>query len=205
MKIQLNNLGKRFRWEWIFRDMELCIASGEVCAIQGPNGSGKSTLLKVLSGYLTPSEGNVDWFLSGENVPRNGVFRYVTYAAPYIELIEEFSLQEMVDFHFTFQQPVEGLSSAEIAACIGLPQSRYKQIRNFSSGMKQRLKLGLAILTEKPLLLLDEPGTNLDENSHDWYIDALKRFRGDRTVIIASNEDQDFLDTQCQIKITDYK
>ena len=205
MKIQLNSTGKRFRWEWIFRDVTMTIGSGDVCAVYGPNGSGKSTFLKVLSGYLTPSEGNVDWFLAEKKLTRNAVFRHVAYAAPYVELIEEFSIREMVEFRVSFQTAVHGLSVPEMIDLIGLPRAGNKQIRNFSSGMKQRLKLGLAILTDRPLLLLDEPGTNLDTPSHEWYLALLERFRHNRTVVIASNEDRDFVACNSHISITDYK
>ncbi len=205
MKIQLTSLGKRFRWEWIFRDMEFALESGEGLAVYGPNGSGKSTLLKVVSGYLTPSEGKIAYERDGKSIPRNEVFQYLTFAAPYTELIEEFTLKEMVAFHFTFKHAVDQLSMLEIMDNIGLSKAGDKQIRHFSSGMKQRVKLALAIMTNSTLLLLDEPGTNLDHASHEWYLSLLNRYRGERTLIVASNEERDFQWCERQLNISDYK
>lgn len=205
MKIQSSSLGKRFRWEWIFRDMELSVGSGEAWAIYGPNGSGKSTLLKVLSGYLTPSEGKIAYEAGEQKLHRNDVFRHLAYAAPYTELIEEFTLTEMVNFHFTFKKPVAQLQRPEIIDRIALRGAGSKQIRHFSSGMKQRVKLALAIMTDAELLVLDEPGTNLDVATHDWYIDLLEQFKGNRTMIVASNEERDFRWCTHKLSIADYK
>lgn len=205
MKIQSSNLGKRFRWEWIFRDMELSVGSGEAWAIYGPNGSGKSTLLKVLSGYLTPSEGKIVYEAAHQQLHRNDVFRHLAYAAPYTELIEEFTLVEMVRFHFTFKKQVAELPLSEIIDRIALRGAGTKQIRHFSSGMKQRVKLALAIMTDAELLVLDEPGTNLDVASHDWYIDLLGQFKADRTLLIASNEERDFRWCTHNLSIAEYK
>lgn len=207
MKIHLEHVGKRYRTEWIFRKVNYSFQSPGRYAILGYNGSGKSTLLKVLSGHLTPSKGRIQFFSSGQNAPMDegNVYLLVSFAAPYIQLIEELTLTELLDFHFQFKTPSEGLSTTDLIALMGLESARQKEIRHFSSGMKQRVKLLIAFASATPLLLLDEPTTNLDEAGIQWYYQMLERFGQDRLVIIASNVEADVEACQHRLDITQFK
>jgi ABC-type multidrug transport system ATPase subunit len=191
VKIQLNNIGKRYRLEWIFRGINSTFQSGERWAILGPNGSGKSTLLKVISGHLTPSKGDIFFEDQGAKVKEEAVYQKISYAAPYIELIEEFTLEEALLFHARLKPFLPGFTPASIYELMALPRSRQKEIRFFSSGMKQRLKLALAVCSDTPILLLDEPATNLDVQGVEWYKNLISEYAADRLVIIASNDPHD--------------
>lgn len=190
MKISLQNAGKRFGSDWIFRHLNLDFEQGTKTALLGSNGSGKSTLLRVCSAYFSLSEGSIDFHLNREKILIDQVYSSISIAAPYLELPGLFNLQESIEFHFNFKTALRQLSAEEIIELSGLADHRHKQIKHFSSGMKQRLKLILAICTESSLLLLDEPSTNLDAAAIAWYNKLLHDFSDDRTIIIASNHSQ---------------
>ncbi|RZL05054.1 MAG: ATP-binding cassette domain-containing protein, partial [Pedobacter sp.] len=168
MQIILENLGRRFNKEWIFRSISFTFSQGQQYAILGPNGSGKSTLLSVLLGSLTPSEGKISYLNDKEVLPEH-IFNYISLAAPYLDLIEEFTLQETIDFHFQFKAYQAGFNSAAVLDLLALSRAEDKPLKYFSSGMKQRTKLALAFCTDTPILVLDEPTSNLDTQGTDWY------------------------------------
>ena len=205
MTIRLDNTGKRFRLDWIFRGLNYAFKQGERYAVLGPNGSGKSTLLKVLSGHLSPSKGTVLYENQGKNIEPDAVYHYVSYAAPYIELIEEFTLEEALRFHAGLKPLVPGFTPAQLYELLALPRTRAKEIRFFSSGMKQRVKLALAVCSDTPVLLLDEPATNLDMQGVEWYKKLVSEYAADRLVVIASNDPHDAAFCPTHLNILDYK
>ncbi len=205
MQITLEQVSKRYRYDWIFKGVDYQFVAGSRTAITGPNGSGKSTLMKVLSGHLSPSKGAVTFFADSRKISADDVYRQVSYAAPYIELIEEFTLAEAIDFHQKFKPLLPGLHPAEILDLLAFPKAKDKQVRHFSSGMKQRLKLALATCSTSTLLLLDEPTTNLDAQGVDWYLALMGRYIGNRTVVVASNVAVDYDFCSEVIDILKYK
>ena len=205
MQIKLEQVSKRYRYEWIFKGIDYQLVEGDRVAVTGPNGSGKSTLMKVLSGHLSPSKGQISFIAEGKKIAPDDVYRQISYAAPYIELIEEFTLVEALDFHQKFKPLLPGLSTAEVVDLLAFPKAKDKQVRHFSAGMKQRLKLALACCSASSLLLLDEPTTNLDAQGVDWYLALAERFIGDRTVVVASNVAVDYGFCGEKIDILKYK
>jgi ABC-type multidrug transport system ATPase subunit len=205
MKIALENIGRRFNRDWIFRGIDHTFNSGQSYAILGPNGSGKSTLLQVLNGSLTPSAGSINFFDGGTSIDIERVFQHLSLAAPYLELIEEFTLTEMVDFHFKFKPYLSGMNNEAVINLLNLPGSKNKMIRYFSSGMKQRLKLALAFCADTPLLILDEPTSNLDSQGVDWYLNLVQQYAQNRLTIVGSNQQHEYDFCTHQIHITDYK
>lgn len=206
MRIRLENIGKKFNSEWIFRKLDFSFDESTSTVILGRNGSGKSTLLQVISGNLSPDEGKISFTHLGNNIPEEEIFRYLALVAPYQELIEEFTLQEMLSFHFAFKKIIPGYSLSRANDLLGFSNVKTKQIRQFSSGMKQRVKLILALMSDVPLLLLDEPAMNLDQAGIEWYLRLIDEFRRDRTLIICSNQYQTesaFVSKKLQIE--DYK
>ncbi|MCX6266414.1 MAG: ABC transporter ATP-binding protein [Bacteroidetes bacterium] len=187
MKIQLENIGKKFNTEWIFQHVSFTFEEKSASAILGRNGSGKSTLMQVIAGNLHPNAGKVAYFSKGIEIDDADIFHHLTLVAPYMELIEDFTLKEMVRFHFSFKQFLPGFDHQGIEETLGFINVQNKQIRQFSSGMKQRVKLVLGILSDVPLILLDEPTMNLDKTGIEWYLDLVRKFTLDRTVIICSN------------------
>ncbi len=205
MKIKVENLSKRFNREWIFKDLSLQFSPENNYAIVGPNGSGKSTLLQILWGQLLPSQGNLIYETSGSVLPQEEVFKHISIATPYMDLIDEFTLLEMIHFHFKFKRVRKNLSTVELLELFELTHAKGKTVANFSSGMRQRLKLGLAFYSEGSALFLDEPTTNLDKKSIAWYWHQLNNLPKEILVIIASNQEQEYPQTAEKIDILNYK
>jgi ABC-type multidrug transport system ATPase subunit len=205
IKITLENIGRRFNRDWIFRGIDYTFTGGETYAILGPNGSGKSTLLQVLNSSLSPSAGTISYFYNDAPVEIEQVFQHLSLAAPYLEVIEEFTLDEMIDFHFKFKCYKQGITKTEVIALLDMYSSRNKPIKYFSSGMKQRLKLALAFCADTPLLMLDEPTSNLDTQGVDWYLNLVQQFAFNRLTIICSNQEHEYSFCKHKLSIVDYK
>ncbi|RSK33253.1 ABC transporter ATP-binding protein [Hymenobacter metallilatus] len=204
MQITATGLSKRFAQEWIFRNLTHTFRAGTATAILGPNGAGKSTLLNTLSGQILPTAGTVGYELHGHTVAVEDVPTCLAFAAPYLELIEELSLTELIRFHTRFKPLQPGLTPEQLIACMYLEKSRHKLVRDFSSGMKQRLKLALALYADTPLLLLDEPTTNLDRAGVAWYQEHIRATLPGRTVLLSSNVPEEYDFCQEHIRITDF-
>ncbi|MDG1276798.1 MAG: ATP-binding cassette domain-containing protein [Algoriphagus sp.] len=205
LKIQFEEASKRFQYEWIFRNLTFTLTTGSSLAITGSNGSGKSTLLKCLSGAIPLSSGKINYQNDQVSLSESEWFTLLSIAAPYLELPEEFTLSELLDFHFKFKKPLHGISKQEILEVIYLKEHAQKAISQFSSGMKQRLKLGLALLSDVQLVLLDEPTSNLDRNGILWYQKMIGDFGSDRIMVICSNEPREYEFCQQKIVLEDYK
>ena len=206
MTISLSDLGKRFNRDWIFRRLTYEFSAGNSYALIGPNGSGKSTLLQVIGGALFFNEGTIRYTDSTQQEIKDElVFKQVTIAAPYLELIEEMTGQELLDFHQTFKPFMKGKNSAAILHEVGLSDAAQKQIRYYSSGMKQRLKLAQSFFCDTAVLLLDEPCTNLDQNGIELYHRLLSLYTQNRIVIIASNDPVEYKFCQQQLLLSEYK
>jgi len=204
MQVSLQNAGKRFNRDWIFRHVDLSFIPGRSYAITGPNGSGKSTLLQLLAGALQPTEGTVSFTdASGKATPDVQAYQHVAFAAPYLELIEEMTAIEMVRFHLLFKSSSE--SPETILNAVQLGPAANKSIRYFSSGMKQRLRLALAFFSQSDLLLLDEPLTNLDAAGAALYNHLIENEKQQRILIISSNDQREYAFCTDVIDIRDLK
>ncbi len=229
MNIQLTNAGKRFNRDWIFRHTNYTFKQGKSYAITGPNGSGKSTLLQTIAGAIAPSEGVVEYMqgirnwelgigvknkpvtsnrqLATENgkLETENVFNHLAIVAPYLELIEEMSATEFLHFHASFKPLLSTISIDEIVEIVGLKTAAHKQIRFYSSGMKQRIKLVQAIFSEVPVLLLDEPCTNLDVSGYDLYHQLINEYCKNRLVIVSSNDENEYDFCEEKLSMLTYK
>ena len=205
MKIILEQISRRFNREWIFKNIDYSFDAGKSYAILGINGSGKSTLLQVISGSLSPSSGQLKYQFEGKEIPVEQVFKHLSIAAPYLELIEEFTLFEILDFHFQFKARLNNLTNKQLIELLNMENSATKQLKYFSSGMKQRVKLILALCSDTPILLLDEPTSNLDEQGIDWYVSLINQFSNNRLVIVCSNQAHEYGFCDYQLKLSDFK
>lgn len=205
LKIELENIGRRFNREWIFQGLSTEFLQGSSYAILGNNGSGKSTLLQVVLSSLEPSKGKITYSMDGKPVDIACFYKYVAFASPYMELIEEFTLRESLHFHFKFKRLMKGLGVDAVIDLLGLAGSADKEIRYFSSGMKQRTKLALAFCADTPALFLDEPTSNLDKNGCDWYNDMIATFAKDRLLLVCSNQQHEYDFCDFKFHVADYK
>ncbi|HEY0744977.1 MAG TPA: ABC transporter ATP-binding protein [Chryseosolibacter sp.] len=205
VSIFAEGLSKRFNSEWIFRNFSYEFKSGNIYAVTGPNGSGKSTLLSVLWGQVPQTAGTLDYQLDRTSIAADEIFRHVAIAAPYMELIEDLTLMECLQFHFKLKKVRNNLTYQEILDKLYLTGNRDKFIRNFSSGMKQRVKLGLAMFTDAPVVFLDEPGSHLDQAAFQWYRSQLASLPTDTIIFIGSNDQAEYENANEIIDLRAYK
>lgn len=205
MDIILKNLGKRFNTEWIFRNLDFHFHAGKKYAITGPNGSGKSTLLQVLSGAMGHNEGDLIFQEPDKILNPEHIHKKISFAAPYLELIEEMTLTEFLHFHQQMKGWVQPYTTNSIIPLVQLASSRHKKIRDFSSGMKQRVKLAQAVFSNTTIILLDEPLSNLDAEGIALYEQLINDHCGGRMVIISSNDRKEYHFCDDVIDIKKYK
>lgn len=202
MKISLIDTGKRYNREWIFRHVTRDFQTGNSYAITGSNGSGKSTLLQVIAGAIAFNEGKI---LVNDQPATDDLFKLVSMAAPYLELIEEMTGIEFLSFHRQFKPFIQDWDAQTVLQQVDLTHAANKQIRYYSSGMKQRVKLAQCILSDCPIVLLDEPCTNLDEKGINLYHHLIESFTKERCVIVSSNDKTEYSFCKEQIEIQQYK
>ncbi|HEU5290119.1 MAG TPA: ATP-binding cassette domain-containing protein [Cyclobacteriaceae bacterium] len=205
LSIDVVNLSKRFNKEWIFKDLNYTFHSGKTYAITGPNGSGKSTLMQILWGQLPQTSGLLNYKSDNTNIPIEEIYSQVSVATPYMDLIEEFTLEEQLCFHFRMRTIRKGFTIESLLDKLYLTPARDKHIANFSSGMKQRLKLGLAFYTASSVLFLDEPGSNLDDQAFAWYLENLKQLPSDQLIFIASNQRNEYPENAEVLNLVNFK
>jgi len=191
VSLSLINIAKKFNRDWVFRNANYQFEIPGSYVIKGSNGSGKSTLLKILSGFLTPTEGELKLLIKSNNITTDNWSNHIAYAAPYYELIEEMYLEEFVSFYIKFKPLQKGISEHDLIKIAYLEEAKNKQIKNFSSGMRQRLKLALAWLSDVSIVLLDEPCSNLDARGIEWYKNLANKYSENRLVIVCSNNIED--------------
>jgi ABC-type multidrug transport system ATPase subunit len=204
-KIQLEEATKRFQYEWIFKNLNLNLESGESLAVTGGNGSGKSTLLKCISGAIPLTSGKISYSKDNQSISDSDWFSFLSIAAPYMELPEEFSLRELLQFHFKFKNCISGFSVEQIITILYLEEHAEKPISQFSSGMKQRVKLGIALFSEVDLILLDEPTSNLDKKGIEWYQGLITEYKTNRTILVCSNDPREYEFCSQKLKLEDFK
>jgi ABC-type multidrug transport system ATPase subunit len=206
MKISLKNVGKRYSREWIFKKIDYEFDNTDSYSIIGANGSGKSTLLQAIAGNLLPDEGNITYHSKGRDISSEDLYSHLSIATPYLELYEEYTLMEAIEFHSKFKKFFNGLMADEIIKVSNLEKAKDKQLKYFSSGMKQRVKLTLAILSDTPLLLLDEPCTNLDKEGVEWYQKLINSHSDSRLIIVCSNQQkQEYEFCKKELDLKNYK
>lgn len=204
--ISLTDAGKKFSTQWVFRNLNLEIKPRERLAITGFNGSGKSTLLQAISGFQSLSEGTILYTVKNATINSEHWHRHISYAAPYLDVPEEYTFEELIRFQSKFKPLTENITTGDMLQISGLTGIENKAIKNYSSGMKQRIKLSLAVMSAVPVLLLDEPLSNLDQKGVSWYKSLIEEHAKEKTIIVCSNNIQEeifFCDRK--IDIHDYK
>jgi ABC-type multidrug transport system ATPase subunit len=190
-RITLDKVGKKYAGQWVFRAISDNFSASEKIAVTGFNGSGKSTLLQLLSAFQTPTEGSITFESGGSRISPDQWYKYISCGAPYLDLPEDLTLRENVSFFSSFKPIQQSLSPEQFADIAELSHALDKPLKHFSSGMKQRVRLSLAILADVPALLLDEPLSNLDRKGILWYSDMIHRYAESKLVIVCSNNQEE--------------
>ena len=206
ISIHIDSVGKRHQNQWIFRGLNFNFSGQNKIAIVGFNGSGKSTLLQIISGFQNCSEGKILIAENNLNIDDNLRYKYLSIGAPYIDIPEELNITEFINFFAPIKPLKDDINTKNFAEIAQLENAKNKAIKFFSSGMKQRVKLAFAILSKSPILLLDEPLSNLDSIGEKWYHDLINQYAKDKMVFVGSNNISAEISFCNQtININDYK
>lgn len=199
MHIKLEKIGKKFGKNWVLRNVNLEFLPNQRYAILGNNGSGKSTLMKIISSQTEANTGTISF----GDYPLEEVHQKISYCAPYIDLIEEVSLKELLYFVEKFKPFHQNYSAEYILDLFKFDENKW--IKDYSSGMKQRVKLALSLFADVELCLLDEPTSNLDEKGVDWYLATLDEIKENKTIIVASNIEREYAFCEHLIDVHTFK
>lgn len=191
--LKADRLTQAFGKQRLFEELSFSASEGDVLLITGPNGSGKSTLLKILSGFRRPDSGQVRVTMGKDSLPPRELFHRIGMCAPDMRLYEELTGWE----HMVFFSRLRGMTSSDgelrkLLQSAGIDSVRHRTVGLYSSGMKQRLKLLLSVHHEPPLLYLDEPGSNLDNEGMNVVADIIRSQKNRGIVVLASNDSREF-------------
>jgi ABC-type multidrug transport system ATPase subunit len=151
------------------------------------------------------NEGNIQCSTLNAQCSIEELYKSVSICAPYLELVEEMTLIEFLDFHAGFKPFLSSITSEKIISILGLENAVNKQIRNYSSGMRQRVKLAQSVFSDVPAVLLDEPCTNLDAAGIQLYHDLINEYCKNRMVVVSSNDEVEYRFCNEKLNINDYK
>jgi ABC-type multidrug transport system ATPase subunit len=199
MEIQLDQVGKKFGKNWIFKDISYSFLPNNSYAVLGNNGSGKSTLLKIISSQTSPNKGQVIY----KDCETENAYTRISYCAPYLELIEELSFEELLVFVEKFKPFLPDYPPQRILDIFQFDKNKW--VKDYSSGMKQRVKLALALFADVDVVLLDEPTSNLDEKGVSWFLETLDLVINERTLILASNVEREYQTCKNIIDMQEFK
>ena len=169
MELVLDKIGKKFGPDWIFKSIDYKFYQGQSYAITGHNGSGKSTLLQIILGTVIPTRGKVIY-----PFPKDKIHKHVSFVSPYQNIPLDLTLKELIQIHDGAKGFIKEVNEYEFLEKANLKKKAKTKLSEFSSGMLQRVKLGLAFYTVGDLLLLDEPTISLDKENKDWYLDEIQ-------------------------------
>ena len=203
LTLTARSVGKDFAERRIFRDINFTISGGESLAITGSNGSGKTTLMRILCSLIRPSSGEVTYNLNGQNLPEEEIYHHIGLVGPYLELYEELTAQENLEFFARMKKVPDYQARIDsLLAKMRLTGRENDQVRTYSSGMKQRLKYVFALLNQPPVLFLDEPTSNLDNEGVATVYDIMTEQKKDKILILATNDQEDLKFGDSQIAVS---
>jgi len=193
--IELLNISKKFLYQKsLFKDINLQIESGVVFGFFGANGRGKSTLLKIVAGVATPTSGNISYTINQSIVNKDLLYKHIGFVAPYLNLYEDLSATEMISLLVKLKS-LDADYSKDVLYYVDkfkIYEHREKLIKNYSTGMKQRLKLSLAFGFNPKFIFLDEPSSNLDLEGKETLFGIIRASNlSEKVIIIATNDTEE--------------
>ncbi len=192
LKIEAINIKKSFGSRKIFSNINFSLNSKNILGITGKNGSGKSTLVKIIAGIITASSGELRYILSDKVLDYSEINKYYGFVSPYLQLYDEFSAFENIALISKIRNIyVDEKKIQQLLERVGLIDRKDDYVREFSSGMKQRLKYVAALYHNPSLLILDEPRSNLDSEGISIIYEIINEHKLNGSVIIATNDLED--------------
>ncbi len=192
MKLQSNNISKKFNGRKILKDLSISVEKGQNIAITGPNGSGKTTFMRILCGLIKPDTGRITYQINGVDISPDKRNTHIGLVGPYIQLYQELTAFENLEF----VARLKGVSGYRkeifnLLDFIGLKGREHDFVKTYSSGMKQRLKYAFALISKPAFLFVDEPTSNLDEAGIDVVYEIMRRQKEQGVLVFATNDQVD--------------
>ncbi|MDP2209618.1 MAG: ABC transporter ATP-binding protein [Bacteroidota bacterium] len=206
IKLEVQNIKKIFNGRKIFSDINFQLENKSALAITGRNGSGKSTLVKILAGVLSPTNGQVDFYLNGKSIDLQNRYQYFGFVAPYLQMYDEFTAMENLELFARIRNiEVDKDYIDLLLKRVNLYERKDSYVREYSSGMKQRLKYAFALLHKPPLLILDEPRSNLDAEGISVVYQIIQEQKQSGCVVVATNDSEDIQFCNQEIDLNQFR
>ena len=203
MKLSVEKIDKNFGGKKILRDISFELTLGKSAAIVGPNGSGKTTLVRIICGLIRPSSGEVKYIKENNQTIGQDFYKMIGLVGPYLELYEELTANENLMFFAKMKRvpkATEKLSS--LMERLNLKGREDDLVKNYSSGMRQRLKYVFALIGDPEFLFLDEPTSNLDADGIKRVYDIMSEQKKNKILLIATNDQSDLEYGDFQVELT---
>ncbi len=206
IKLEVQNIKKIFNGRKVFSDINFQLENKSALAITGRNGSGKSTLVKILAGVLSPTNGQVDFYLNDKAIDLENRYKHFGFVAPYLQLYDEFTAIENLELFSRIRNiGVEKGYIDLLLNRVNLYERKDSYVREYSSGMKQRLKYAFALLHKPPLLILDEPRSNLDAEGISVVYQIIQEQKQSGCVVVATNDSEDIQFCNQEIDLNQFR
>jgi len=205
--LRVTRLGHRFGSRILFKRLDHVFVGGTSTAITGSNGSGKSTLVRILAGLMTPTKGTVELQVDSSLIEPENRPLQCGMVAPYLNVYDGFSPQE----NLAFLAAARGMGRShpriqQVLEQVGIDSRADDPVSTFSSGMEQRVRVACALLSDPPVLLLDEPTATLDVKGHDMVRQVIdEAMAAGKVVIVATNEPDEAAACQNHIHVEDFR
>lgn len=185
--LELVNISKKFKQFYAVKNLNMFIEKGEIVGLLGPNGAGKSTAISMLTSLIEPTTGDVR-FNNSSMIKSPAPLRKVIGMVPQeIAIYPDLTAEENLQFFGRIYR----LSGShlkrkinEVLGLIGLTERRKDVVKKFSGGMKRRLNIGVALLHEPELLIMDEPTVGIDPQSRNYILETVKRLNEEKQMTI---------------------
>ncbi len=205
-RLVVDNIGKRFSCNVVFRRLSFTLEGSSALAVTGPNGSGKSTLLKILAGLQRPTKGMATLYVNGRALDTEAHVLKAGLVAPDYNVYEDLTARENLKFLARGHGlPDVGERIDRLLSFVALAECGDDYVHSFSSGMKQRMKFAATLLSDPPLLLLDEPNVSLDENGRELVSQIVTRqLDAGGILVLATNVAEEVVDFTTVLSIGEF-
>lgn len=186
MSIAVKNITKTYHTQKALDDVSFTLTKGEIVGFLGPNGAGKSTMMKILTTYLSPSEGTASVNEYDTLTQTQNVRKSVGYLPEHNPLYLEMYVREYLAFNAEVHK-TKKLRVQEVIELTGLTPEAHKKIGQLSKGYRQRVGLANALLHDPEILILDEPTTGLDPNQLLEIRGLIKSIGKEKTILMSTH------------------
>lgn len=191
--IELSNVSKKIKNKPILDNVSFSVEAGTICGFSGPNGSGKSMIFKAILGFLNPDTGSV--LVDGKSIRKDELFaKDVSFSMDNEGILEDFSAKRNLELINILNNKKQTASNIEaLLDYVGLKGTDTKKVKEFSLGMKKRLSLACALISNSSIIILDEPTNALDDKGKLFLKELIFNQKKEGKTVLVSSHDSLFL------------